>query len=65
MYKSLGIVAIGIFVGAAGVEIIHKKYCKSLDELHSTTSGLVARAKKAFMEGYRGALKGAEPARAT
>jgi hypothetical protein len=65
MYKSLGIVAIGIFVGAAGMEIIHKKYSKGLDELHAATSGLITRAKKAFMEGYQGALKGAQPARAT
>ena len=64
MFKGLWIVAVGIFVGAAGMEIICKRYSKSLDEPHATTSGRITKAKKAFMEGDYGALKGEEPARA-
>jgi len=62
MLKSVAILASGIFVGAAGMQIFAKKYPESLDKLYATMARVKANAKQAFMEGYHSALKGTEPA---
>lgn len=75
MVKSLGVVLGGIFVGAAGVEVLRRKAPNALDGLYSgvrkTASGVVEKlsdaasgAKEAFWEGYEratGPQEAAEP----
>ena len=64
MLKGLGILASGIFVGAVGMEIIHKKYPEGLDKLHVTMNELTAKVRGAFMDGYYSAVKPGETAKA-
>ena len=64
MLKGMAILASGIFIGAAGMEIVRKKYPESVNKLYAAMNRGKANAKQAFMEGYHGALKGAEPATA-
>jgi len=64
MLKGVAILASGIFIGAAGMEIVRKKYPENLDKLYARINGAATKAKQAFVEGYHSALKGAEPARA-
>jgi len=59
MIKSLGIVIGGIFIGAVGMEIIHKKFPKAVDKFYKKagkmTSGakeVCREAKEAFRAGY-------------
>ena len=55
MFKELGIIIGGIFVGAVGVELIRKKYPDALGKLHTKTRKITSEAKKAFKEGYESA----------
>ena len=64
MIKSLGIMIGGIFVGAVGMEIAHKKYPKALNEFYKKsreiTSGarkVCREAKEAFRAGYDGVTR--------
>ncbi len=64
MIKSLGIMIGGIFVGAVGMEIAHKKCPKALKEFYKKsreiTSGarkVCREAKEAFMAGYDGVTR--------
>ena len=59
MIKSLGICIGGIFIGAVGMEIIHKKYPKALDKFYKRTRKIASgakevcrEAKEAFKAGY-------------
>ena len=56
MIKSLGIVIGGIFIGAVGMEIIHKKYPKALNNCYKKarkiTKEVCWEAKEAFKAGY-------------
>lgn len=71
MIKSLGIIIGGIFIGAMGMEIIHKKYPKALNnrykKVRKITSGvkeICKDVKEAFKAGYENATptKKAAPA---
>ena len=64
MLKGLGILASGIFVGAVGMEIIHKKYPEGLDRLHVAMNELTVKVRGAFMDGYCSAVKPGETASA-
>jgi len=55
MLKSLGIVIGGIFVGAVGMEIVHRKYPDALDKLCKKSSDLAAGIKEGFRKGYANA----------
>ena len=64
MIKSLGIVIGGIFIGAVGIEIIHKKYPKAMVKFYKKagkmTSGakeVCREAKEAFKAGYENAAR--------
>lgn len=61
MFKGLGILAGGIFIGAVGVEVVRKTCPGCLDRLYAKVGGLTGAAKEAFMEGYHGALGPKEP----
>jgi len=62
MLKSMAILASGIFIGAAGMEIVRKKYPESMNKLYAAMNRGKANAKQAFMEGYHGALTRNKPA---
>ena len=64
MIKSLGIIIGGIFIGAVGIEIIHKKFPGSLDKFCDKTSKITSgakeacgKAKEAFKAGYENATR--------
>ncbi len=59
MIKSLGIIIGGIFVGAVGMEIIHKKCPKAMDKFFKKAGKVASgakevcrEAKEAFKAGY-------------
>jgi len=69
MIKSLGILIGGIFVGAVGAEIVHKKYpdafnklYKQTNKLYEKTTELASGVKEAFKQGYQNAT---QPQKAT
>ena len=64
MLKSLGIMIGGIFVGAVGMELIHKKYPRALDKLCKKGSNLAAGIKEGFRKGYENATRPARAAKA-
>lgn len=57
MFKSLGILIGGIFVGAVGIEIIHRKYPKVLNKVYTKTREVASEAKEAFKTGYKDAVR--------
>jgi len=57
MFKSLGALLGGIFVGAVGVEIVRKKYPDALNQFYSRTREIASEAKEAFKSGYHNAVK--------
>jgi hypothetical protein len=57
MIKSLGILIGGVFVGAVGAEIIHRKYPDALDKLRAKTRELTSGIREGFMNGYEGATR--------
>ena len=61
MFKSLGVLLGGIFVGAVGVEIVRRQYPDALDKLYSRTREVTSEAKEAFKNGYRNAVGPKEP----
>jgi len=62
MFKSLGILIGGIFVGAVGAEIIRKKYPETLDKLCTKTCEMTSGIKEAFKKGYENALQSQQAA---
>lgn len=57
MIKSLGILLSGVFIGAIGVEIVHKKCPDVLNKLYSKTCDIASGAKEAFKKGYQAAVQ--------
>jgi len=57
MIKSLGILIGGVFVGAVGVEIIHRKYPDALDKICTKTREMTSGIKEAFKNGYENATR--------
>jgi len=62
MLKSVGILIGGIFVGAVGMEVIHKKYPDALYKLYTRTREIASGAKEAFRKGYENAVRSREAA---
>ncbi len=52
MFKSLGILIGGIFVGAVGAEIVRQNYPKAMDDLYAKTCEVTSEVKEAFKKGY-------------
>jgi len=52
MLKSLGILIGGIFVGAMGMEVVHKKWPVATDKLCEKTREATSEMQKAFKNGY-------------
>jgi hypothetical protein len=52
MFKSLGVVLAGVFVGAVGMEVIHKKYPHAFDKLFARAREVASGATEAFRAGY-------------
>ena len=50
MIKSLGIMIGGIFIGAVGMEIIHKKYPKTMNKFYKKAGKMASGAKEVCME---------------
>ncbi|HIJ66790.1 MAG TPA: hypothetical protein HPP87_03115 [Planctomycetes bacterium] len=63
MLKSLGILTGGVFIGAVGAEIVHKKYPQTVEKLKSKFCLIISEAKDAFRNGYQNAT-GPKPASA-
>jgi len=53
MLKTLGILIGGVFVGAVGAEVIHKKYPDALQKLYTGPREMVCEMKEAFKNGYK------------
>ena len=62
MIKSLGILIVGVFVGAVGAEVIRKKYPEASDKLYAKTREMVSGAKEAFKKGYANAVQSRQAA---
>ena len=60
--KGLGVLIGGIFIGAVGMEIIHKKYPDALDKLCTKTREITSGIKEAFVQGYENATQSREAA---
>ena len=65
MAKTLGILIGGVFVGAVVMEVIHRKYPESLGRLYTSIREKTAKAKQAFVNGYRNAVQPEETAKAS
>jgi len=61
MFKGVGMLLGGIFVGAVGMELVSRKYPEPLHKLYSKTCDLAAGAKQAFRDGYEHATQPEEP----
>ena len=57
MFKSLGILLGGIFIGAVGVEVVRRKYPEGLSRLSSSVWDAASKAKEAFVNGYKNATE--------
>lgn len=55
MFKELGILFAGIFVGAVGAELIRKSSPKLVNTLARKTYKAMSNLKEAFMAGYQSA----------
>ncbi|HUV41887.1 MAG TPA: hypothetical protein VMW23_08890 [Sedimentisphaerales bacterium] len=64
MLKSLGIMIGGIFVGAVGMEIIHRKCPDALETLCKKSNSLSTGIKEGFKKGYENATRPARAAKA-
>ncbi len=62
MFKSLGILIGGVFVGAVSVEVVRRKCPDALDKLYKKTREVASEAKEAFKNGYE---KASQPKAAT
>jgi len=47
----------GVFVGAVGIEIIHRKYPDALDKMCTKTREMTSGIKEAFKNGYENATR--------
>jgi hypothetical protein len=61
MYKSIGMLLGGVFVGAVAMELVSRKYPKPFHKLYSKTCDLATGAKQAFKDGYEHAMQPEEP----
>jgi len=55
--KSLGALIAGIFIGAVGMEIIHRKCPDALDKLYERTREVASGIKESFKNGYKNAMR--------
>ena len=62
MFKSLGILIGGVFVGAVGAEIIRKKYPKAMNTVYAKTCEITSGVKEAFKKGYANAMQSQQAA---
>lgn len=65
MGKALGILIGGIFIGAVGMEVVHKKCPESFSRLYTSICDATSKAKQAFVSGYRNAMEPKEAAKAS
>ncbi len=56
MFKELGILFAGVFVGAVGAELIRKSSPELVNKLGRKTQQTISNLKKAFMAGYQDAI---------
>ncbi len=54
MFKSLGVLLGGMFVGAVAMEILRKTRPEALDKVYERTREIASGAKEAFKKGYEG-----------
>ena len=64
MLKALGILVGGIFVGAVGMEIVHRKCPDVLSKVCEKTQEVTAGLKEGFKKGYENATGGTATATA-
>ncbi|MBF0197959.1 MAG: hypothetical protein HQL32_09620 [Planctomycetes bacterium] len=57
MGKAVGILLSGIFVGAVGVEICHRKYPKGMKKTCDSVKKMKTNLAKSFKDGYKNATE--------
>ncbi len=57
MVKSLCVLVGGVFVGAVGMEILHRTYPNAMGKLYSRAHEAASGAREAFRAGYESAAK--------
>ena len=57
MFKTLGVLLGGVFVGAIGMEIMRKKCPKKLDDAYSSINKFGTDMRDSFNEGYKSAVE--------
>jgi hypothetical protein len=57
MFKSLGILIGGVFVGAVTAEVLRRKCPGALDKVYTKTREITTQAKEAFRNGYKSATR--------
>ena len=57
MFKALGVMLGGVFVGAVGVVAVRRIYPEAMEKLYARTQEIASAAKEAFKEGYRSAAR--------
>jgi len=62
MFKELGVIVGGIFIGAVGVEVLRKKCPGTLDKLYAKTREIPSEVKEAFRKGYENASRSQQSA---
>ncbi len=60
MFKSLGVLVAGIFVGAVAMEVIRKVCPEALDQVYGRTREIASGARDAFQRGYEGVASSQE-----
>ncbi len=64
MFKTLGIVAVGVFAGAIVMQIVREKYPDCLDTFNTKVGDLAGGLKEEFKKGYRSVAVAVTPAEA-
>ena len=61
MYKSIGMLLGGVFVGAVGMELLNRQCPNVFGKLYDKTRDVASGAKQAFKDGYEHATQPEEP----
>ena len=64
MFKTLGIVAAGMFAGAIAMQIVHEKCPDCLDKFNTKVGDLADGLREEFKKGYRSVAVPVTPAEA-
>ena len=57
MHKTIGILIVGVFIGAVSAEVISKKYPDAVDKMRAKARQITSETKEAFKNGYHNATQ--------